>query len=184
MNKLLLPSALLVVAALGSGLETSELVGTRPPEWKVSNWINSKKLRLEDLRGKVVLVRWWTAPFCPFCTASAPALNEFFNVYKDRGLLVIGFYHHKAATPLHTEQVKTYADQLGFEFPVAIDPQWRTLRRWWLIGNNRSWTSVSFLIDRQGVIRYIHPGGQYVKGDADYKRLVKKIEQLLDGALG
>ncbi|MDA2929744.1 hypothetical protein MYX84_07325 [Acidobacteria bacterium AH-259-O06] len=40
-----------------------------------------------------------------------------------------------------------------------------------------------FFIDRQGVIRYIHPGGQYVKGDPDYKTLVKKIEELLDGAL-
>ena len=56
---------------------------------------------------------------------------------------------------------------------------WRTLNNWWLDRGEGDWTSVSFLLDRKGVIRHIHPGGQYVKGDRDYEALKKKIEELL-----
>lgn len=158
------------------------LLGTRPPDWNASHWFNSHPLKLEDLRGKVVLVRWWTAPHCPFCRASAGALNEFFERYKDQGLVVIGFYHHKAPTPLEPERVKTYSRRLGFQFPIAIDRQWQTLKDWWLNEGSQGWTSVSFLLDRQGVIRYIHPGGQYVQGETDYRILRRKIEELLEKA--
>ena len=54
-----------------------KLIGTKPPEWQVEGWLNSPPLKLEDLRGKVVLIRWWTAPGCPYCSATAPALIEF-----------------------------------------------------------------------------------------------------------
>lgn len=56
-----------------------KLIGTTPPEWEVTNWFNGAPVKLADLRGKVVLVRWWTAPECPYCRATAPALNEFYQ---------------------------------------------------------------------------------------------------------
>ena len=155
------------------------LLGRRAPEWTVSHWRNGPPVTLQELRGKVVLVRWWTAPDCPYCRATAPALNELHELYRGRGLVVLGFYHHKSAGPLDPKQVAAWADDLGFEFPLAIDDDWRTLRRWWLDQVTSSWTSVTFLLDRQGVIRHIHPGGQYVKGDRDYAVLVAKIEELL-----
>jgi len=161
------------------GAAQDSLIGTRPSEWNVTNWFNSAPLTLEGLRGKVVLVRWWTAPTCPYCRATAPALNEFHEKYSARGLQVIGFYHHKGNEPLRIEDVKKYSENFGFKFPVAIDPDWKTLRRWWLNHDEAQWTSVSFLLDRKGVIRHIHPGGQYVKGDADYEALKNKIEELL-----
>jgi thiol-disulfide isomerase/thioredoxin len=156
-----------------------DLVGTRPPEWQVTDWLNSKPLALKDLAGKVVLVRWWTAPGCPYCAATAPALNEFHAKYGDQGLVVVGFYHHKSSAPLDVDRVKDSADRLGFRFPVAIDRDWKTLHRWWLDGKERRWTSVTFLIDRKGVIRHIHPGGQYIKGDRGYEDLKTAIETLL-----
>lgn len=155
------------------------LLGTKPSEWQATDWINSKPLTLKALTGKVVLVRWWTALDCPFCAATAPALNEFHASYKDRGLVVVGLYHHKARKPLDTAQVKRSARDLGFRFPVAIDPDWKTLRSWWLDGGERRWTSVTFLIDRKGVIRHVHPDGKYVKGDKAYRALKAKIEELL-----
>src|ERR1043166_9277434 len=105
-----------------------ELIGTRPSEWVVTDWINSKPLTLASLRGKVVLVRWWTAPGCPYCEASAPALNEFWKKYRDRGLVVVGIYHHKSDTPLTRPHVERQAKKFGFELPVAIDADWITLR--------------------------------------------------------
>ncbi len=166
-------------AATPAAWADDDLVGTRPPEWEVTDWVNSKPLALKDLAGKVVLVRWWMAPGCPYCAATAPALNEFHAKYRDQGLVVVGFYHHKSSGPLDVDRVRQSADRLGFRFPVAIDRDWKTLHRWWLDGKERGWTSVTFLIDRKGVIRHIHPGGQYVKGDKSYEELKTAIETAL-----
>jgi thiol-disulfide isomerase/thioredoxin len=156
--------------------EGAELIGQRFKSWDVRHWINSEPLTLDSLRGKVVLIRWWTAPGCPFCEASAPALNEFWQRYRDRGLIVLGFYHHKANTPLNIAEVKEMTRKLGFQFPVAVDPEWRTLRRWWLQNENRGWTSITVLLDRHGIVRHVHPGGAFFKGDDGYEALKKKIE--------
>lgn len=134
---------------------------------------------MNDLRDRVVLVRWWTAPACPFCEASSAALNTWHHRYADDGLTVVGIYHHKLSAPLSEGAVAKYAAKLGFEFPIAIDREWRTLNEWWLNAEPRSWTSVSFLIDRRGRIRYVHPGGSYEEGQADYDQLVNHIETLL-----
>ena len=156
----------------------NQLIGMKAQDWQVKGWLNSSPVQLKDLLGKVVLVRWWTEG-CPFCAASAPALNEFYDRFHSRGLEVIGFYHHKSDEPLDVERVYRYAKRLGFKFPVAIDYDWQTLRNWWLDNSETSWTSVSFLIDRRGMIRHIHPGGQYVQDDNEYRALKAKIEQLL-----
>ena len=171
----------LIFAACPANLTavTDPLLGQPAPDWHLTNWLNSAPLALKELRGQVVLVRWWTAPQCEFCRATAPALNEFHTDFAKQGLRVIGLYHHKLRTPLDPQQVAERAAELGFKFPVAIDPDWRTLRRWWLDGHERDFTSVSFLLDRRGVIRHTHPGGQYVKGDAEYAALRAKLTELL-----
>lgn len=171
-------ASLILMAARMPAAETSGRLGKVAPAWEVSHWQNSEPLQLKDLAGKVVLVRWWTAPHCPYCRNSAPALNEFDTLYRDKGLQVLGFYHHKGKGPLDLDAVKDHASKFGFQFPVAVDLDWRTLNAWWLNGR-KDWTSVSFLIDRKGVIRHIHPGGQYVKGDEAYAALKARIEELL-----
>src|SRR5262245_8044699 len=129
---------LLNLSVVAKGYDS--LIGTHPPEWDVTNWFNSAPLQLSELRGKVVLVRWWTAPGCPYCKSTAPALNEFHEKYSAQGLQVIGFYHHKDKTPLKVENVEKYSEKYGFEFPIAIDPNWRTLRQWWLSKTDEDWT--------------------------------------------
>jgi peroxiredoxin len=155
------------------------LIGLRFDRWDVRDWINSEPLALDSLRGKVVLIRWWTAPGCPYCEASAPALNEFSRRYRDRGLVVVGIYHHKSETPLTVDHVKKQARKLGLTFPVAIDPKWTTLRRWWLDRHNRGWTSVTILLDRRGIVRHVHPGGAFFKGENGYDALERMIGVLL-----
>ena len=154
-----------------------KLIGTKPPEWQVEGWLNSPPLKLADLKGKVVLIRWWTAPGCPYCSATAPALNEFHEQYP--GLVVIGFYHHKSDQPLTPEHIAKQAERLGFKFPVAVDPEWQTLNKWWLDTGDRDFTSVSFLIDKTGRIQHIHPGGEYPKDSKDYQVMKAKIKELL-----
>lgn len=180
MSTILRSMLLLLLASAAAATRADEsLLGRRAPEWTDIVWLEGGSRQLRELAGKVVLVRWWTAPGCPYCRATAPALNELHRDYRARGLEVFGFYHHKSPEPLSPDAVRAHAQRLGFEFPVAIDSGWRTLKQWWLDRGEEKWTSVSFLLDKRGVVRHIHPGGQYVKGDADYRALKAKIEELL-----
>ena len=116
------------------------ILNTYVSEWTVSNWINSKPLTLKELHSHVVLVRWWTGPTYPYCINSAVTLNEYYERYKNEGLLVLGFYHHKSKGSIDKNIIKEYTESLGFKFPVAIDHGWKTLTTWWLkliVGNRR-----------------------------------------------
>jgi thiol-disulfide isomerase/thioredoxin len=172
------PSAPVRPAAADARLE-NDLVGTTPPAWTVDEWLNSPPLTLAGLRGRVVLVRWFTDTSCPHCSATAPSLKTFDHDYAAKGLTVIGMYHHKDPAPLAPGQYEGLAKTYGFGFPVALDTNWKTLKTWWLDVPTRSFTSVSFLIDRQSRVRGIHPGGRYVQGDADYEAMKRGIEVLL-----
>jgi peroxiredoxin len=170
--------ALAATAAPGAG---TELIGTTPPPWSLGDWMGSSPLTLGKLRGKVVLVRWFTDTSCPYCSLTAPALNQLHQDFAGRGLVVIGVYHHKRNDALDLSAVRGWAREYGFRFPVAVDRDWRTLHRWWLDGHRRDFTSVSFLIDRQGVIRQVHPGGALALGTPDFDAMRARIDQLLGG---
>ncbi len=169
----------LAAGGVAPAVEGAELIGTPAPEWDASDWMGSPPLKLSGLRGKVVLVRWFTSTDCPYCSASAPALNQLHTDYAGRGLVVIGMYHHKRPEPLTRNAVQGWACDYKFAFPIAIDRDWRTLNRWWLGTKKRAYTSVSFLIDRQGIIRHIHPGGRLALGEPDFRAMQSQIEKLL-----
>ncbi len=168
---------------LGRGAATADagenVIGTRPPEWTVGQWIGSEPMTLASLRAKVVVVRWWTGPDCPYCAGSVPVLNGLGKDFRKRGVVVIGMYHHKSSGPLTREHVVAQRDRLGIEFPVAIDAEWKTLRRWWLDGRDRAFTSVTFVLDRKGVVRHVHRGGEIAAGSADAAALEKAVEACL-----
>ncbi|HEY3128167.1 MAG TPA: redoxin domain-containing protein [Acidobacteriota bacterium] len=150
--------------AIGSrASDWHSLIGSRAPEWNNRDWINSKPLNLSDLRGKVVLLRFFMESTCPMCSATAPSLNYFYSKYKAKGFVVVGMYTPKPFPEHHSvDQVRKYVRDFGFEFPVALDNDWSTLNAFWLKRVlHPDFTSVSFLIDRKGVIRFIHPGGEY-----------------------
>ena len=157
--------------------DLSGLIGQSALGWKLNHWFNSEPLALQDLHGKVVLVRWFMAPSCPFCSATARALNRFDEEYRSRGLVVIGVYHHKDPELLNPETVRGYVEHYQFRFPVAVDLDWQTLKRWWLDGHKRSWTSVSFLIDRRGVIRHVHLGGELAPDTGDFRVMRAKMKR-------
>ena len=180
---------LLMLLNINQGLiakEGDELIGELAPEWGTLKWMNSQPLKLSELEDKVVLIRWWTET-CPFCSSSAPALNEFHDIFKEKGLVVIGMYHPKPPGPRRQKALEKAVKRLGFEFPIALDMDWSRLRRYWLSNSRQRWTSVSFLIDKRGKIRYIHPGGEYYKGEdetrtdaeRDYDELKGMIEKLI-----
>jgi peroxiredoxin len=156
-----------------------DLVGTTVPEWTAEEWINTAPLTLRELHGRVVLVRWFMGTSCPLCSATAPSLSALHKEYASKGLTVVGMYHHKEEAPLKPGEYAGFAKSFGFEFPVARDPDWTTLKAWWLSGHDRDFTSVSFLLDRQGRVRGIHPGGRYAPGEPAYESMRRGIEKLL-----
>jgi peroxiredoxin len=169
----------------------ADRIGVAAPPFDFDAWINSEPMDLADLRGQVVLVRWWTDT-CPFCASSAPALRTLHDEYSADGLTLIGVFHPKAGRddPLDLPRVQRVVDQREFEFPIAVDWDWRnrTLKDWWLTGPDRPATSVTFLLDKQGVIRFIHPGMEYhdESGPSDHamcvddmRRIRAEIERLL-----
>lgn len=139
-------------------------IGVEAPPFRFDGWLNTEPLTLEDLKGQVVLVRWWTDT-CPFCASSAPALRTLHEEYSDSDFTLVGVFHPKAGMddPLDTERVQCVVEAREFTFPVAIDWDWRigTLKEWWLTGPRRQGTSVTFILDKSGVIRFIHPGMEY-----------------------
>lgn len=149
------------------------------PPWHVSQWFNSPPLTLEQLRGKVVFVRWFMGPSCPFCSGTAPTLRALHEHYADKGLVVVGMYHHKEETPLDPEQVEGWIKHYGYRFPVAIDKDWTTIRNWWLDGHHRGFTSASFLIDKTGVVRRVHLGGLIAPEGPDIAAIDADVERLL-----
>jgi peroxiredoxin len=166
-------------AATSAPADGSDIVGTPAPGWDVHDWIGSPPIPWQSLRRKVVLVRWFMSTDCPYCTASAPALNALHEEFGARGLAVIGMYHHKNPEPLDLEKVRGWVNDFKFRFPVAVDRDWATLNKWWLGDRHRPFTSVSILVDQAGTIRHVHPGGTLTLGSPDYAALRSKVEQLL-----
>ncbi|PYT25117.1 MAG: alkyl hydroperoxide reductase [Acidobacteria bacterium] len=162
-------------------------LGLVAPPLQLQHWVYSPALEISTLRGKVVLIRWWTEG-CPFCVATAPALREFDRKYASRGLRVIGIFHPKPPGDWSVDRMRAAGARLGLRFPLALDAEWSALNRWWPELEKRCWTSVSFLVDKRGIIRYVHPGGEYhealqdsdhARCDRDYKQIDHLVERLL-----
>lgn len=155
--------------------------------WSFDRWLRTRPLSQQDLRGKLVLLRWFTEE-CHYCEGTLPELEKLRQRYDEAGLVVIGVFHPKPMRSVRDARILKLADRLGFRGPVAVDERWSTLDRWWLDGHpERNWTSVSFLLDREGLVRWVHTGGEYHPGDdprhrgcaRQYAELVSTIDRLL-----
>ena len=178
---------LLAAAPASPSAPGAERIGRPAPAWSFERWIRTAPLSLDALHGKVVLIRWWTDG-CHYCAATLPGLETLRARYADQGLVVIGAYHPKPPRDVSDRKILAFADKLGFEGPIAVDREWSTLDRYWLAGHpERDWTSVSFLIDREGVIRWLHGGGEYHPSsdprhatcDLEYRGLEKVLRTTL-----
>ena len=166
----------------------AELLGKPARAWTFDRWIDTPTLSLAQLHGKVVLVRWFNTG-CRYCGNTLPGLETLRTRYAAHGLVVLGVYHPKPPRAVSDSHVRRTARKLGFNGPLAVDEQWTTLNRWWLANHpDRNWTSVSFLIDRNGIVRWAQGGGEYhassdprhAKCDASYAELERTIRALLD----
>lgn len=178
---------LAVFGASSGSQEGQDRIGVAAPEFNLQHWVNSPPLEIRNLRGKVLLIRWWTDT-CDLCAATAPALRKLQQEYGSQGFQVIGIFHPKPAGDWSVQRMQEAAARFQFTFPVALDGDWNVLKRWWLNGAQRDYTSVSFIVDKHGVIRYVHPGGEFHESNGepehavcerDFKTIEKTISNLL-----
>ncbi|MBC8736431.1 thioredoxin family protein [Paraburkholderia sp. UCT31] len=157
---LIATSTVAIAAPPESGSPAPELTG-------ITQWLNSEPLKLQQLRGKVVLVDFWTYS-CINCANTLPYVKSWNQKYKDQGLTVIGVHTPEYPFERDTGNVKTALKRFGISYPVAQDNQYAT----WNAYNNQYWPAF-YLIDKQGHIVYTHFGeGAYAQTEARIQALL------------
>lgn len=119
-----------------------------PPLLGIQGWINSAPLNLEELRGKVVLLDFWTYS-CINCVRTLPELNEWYRRFHDQGLEIIGVHTPEFEFEKDFENVKDAIARYHIHYPVALDNKYGT----WISYHNRYWPS-QYLIDKNGMVVY------------------------------
>lgn len=149
--------------------DTSDLPieGAMPPLRGVTTWINSPPLTTEQLRGKVVVVDFWTYS-CINCLRSVPYVRAWAEKYRDQGLVVIGVHTPEFAFEKSEPNVREAIRRLGIDYPVAMDNEFAV----WRAFQNQYWPA-HYFIDARGRIRHHH------FGEGDYDGSERVIQQLL-----
>ncbi|SEH74480.1 Cytochrome c biogenesis protein CcdA [Rhizobium tibeticum] len=135
-------------------------------------WLNSKPLTAEELRGKVVLVDFWTYS-CINCIRTIPYVRAWAEKYRDQGLVVIGVHSPEFAFEKRIDNVRQAVDKFQIGYPVAIDNNFKI---WRAFGNN--YWPAHYFIDAKGQIRHT----QF--GEGDYEQSERVIQDLLAEAAG
>lgn len=134
---------------------------------KISEYINTKPISLADLKDKVVLVDFWTYS-CINCIRTIPHLNEWYDKYSDKGLVIIGIHTPEFDFEKNAENVKSAVQKFGIKYPILQDNDKET----WNVYDNRYWPR-KYLVDDEGYIRYDHIG------EGAYQQTEKVIQALL-----
>lgn len=141
--------------------------GPAPEFTGITNWLNGKPQTLEELRGKVVLVDFWTYS-CINCIRTLPYVTKWYDTYRDKGFVVVGVHAPEFAFEKVTSNVKTALARHKINYPVAQDNDFMT----WRAYGNQYWPA-KYLINQQGNIVYTH------FGEGDYDITERAIQQLL-----
>jgi thiol-disulfide isomerase/thioredoxin len=142
-------------------------VGMNAPDIASQTWLNSAPIHLSDLKGKVVMVEFWTFG-CYNCRNVEPHVKEWHQKYADRGFVLIGVHSPEFSYEHDLDQVTRYLKEHDIRFPVPIDNDFSTWNRY----GNRFWPAM-YLIDKQGVIRYVRIG------EGGYQESERLIQALL-----
>jgi thiol-disulfide isomerase/thioredoxin len=128
---------------------------TAPDLRGITRWINSPPLSMQSLRGKVVLVDFWTFE-CINCLHTLPQVKALYARYKHQGLVVIGVHTPEFPTERNTANLRDAVQKLGIDYPVAQDNDNATWNAW----SNQYWPA-QYLVDARGkvVLSHIGEGG-------------------------
>lgn len=144
--------------------------GTPAPEITAGGvWINSEPLSLTALRGKVVLIDFWTYS-CINCQRTLPYLKEWHKKYAHQGLVIIGVHAPEFEFEKNEKNVRKAVEDFGLEYPIVQDNNFTT----WQAYQNHYWPA-KYFIDKDGLVRYTHFGeGKYDESEAVIQQLLKE----------
>ncbi|MBR1167673.1 thioredoxin family protein [Bradyrhizobium liaoningense] len=149
-----------VVTAAANQQAASDFAG-------ITNWFNSKPLSIADLRGKVVLVDFWTYG-CVNCVNTLPHVTELYAKYRDRGLVVVGVHTPEFPFERSAANVQAALKRHGITYPVAQDNESKT----WNAYRNQYWPA-QYIVDQSGKIVFQHAGeGRYDEIDRTVAKLL------------
>ncbi len=134
----------------------------------IDGWLNTTPLTLADLRGKVVLIDFWTFS-CVNCVRTIPHLKVLYDAYKDHGLVIVGVHSPEFDFEKVPANVSAAVQRLGITWPVAIDSEMAT----WNAYRNQYWPA-EYLLDQQGRVAY------WNFGEGDYAKTAAAVAQLLN----
>ncbi len=138
-----------------------------PPLASSGTWINSEPLTLESLRGRVVLLDFWSYR-CPYCRNALPELSRLDKRFGKRGLTVIGIHSPMMESDKVLANVRTQVSALGVRYPVVTDNG----HQLWDAFEMEAWPTV-VLLDKAGRIRFTHIGeGMYKETEDALKKLL------------
>ncbi len=161
------------MSSLNTNAAAPELTG-------ITKWLNTDApLSLKALRGKVVLVDFWTYT-CINCLRTLPHVTSWYEKYKDDGFVVIGVHTPEFQFEHDTKNVLAALDRYHIHYPVAQDNDYRT----WNAFDNRYWPA-EYLIDAQGNVRRTHFGeGEYDQMEAAIRELLRENGHAVSGSAG
>jgi cytochrome c biogenesis protein CcdA/thiol-disulfide isomerase/thioredoxin len=146
------------VQAVGSASSGRSVLGNHGPAPEfagIETWLNSEPLTMRGLRGKVVLVDFWTYS-CVNCVRTLPYITAWHDKYGDQGLVIVGVHTPEFAYERQTHNVQTALQRFGITYPVAQDNRYAT----WKAYDNHYWPA-RYLVDRNGRIVLEHFGEGY-----------------------
>jgi thiol-disulfide isomerase/thioredoxin len=155
---------------LASAAADLAVEGTMPSLDGATTWLNSPPLTPDGLRGRVVLVQFWTYT-CINWLRTLPYVRAWTHKYRDRGLVVIGVHTPEFGFEQDLDNVRRAVQAMGIDYPVAIDSDYRV----WGAFANHYWPALYF-VDAQGQIRH------HRFGEGDYERSEMVLQQLLAAA--
>ena len=153
------PTTTLAPPMLGNALSLADLDG----------WLQSDVASLEELRGRVVIVQFWTFA-CSNCKATIPHLQDIYAEYGEAGLEIVGVHAPEFSFEEDPDAIATAARDLGVTWPIALDTDRRNFHRWQ--GSPAYWPR-TYVLDQQGLIRFDHIG------EGKYQELEDTVASLL-----
>jgi len=122
------------------------------PEIALTDWINSHALTMKELRGKVVIIDFWTYS-CINCQRTLPYLVKWDKKYRDKGLVIIGVHAPEFSFEKKWENVENAVKDADISYPVVLDNDFSL----WSAYNNHYWPA-KYFIDKNGMVRHTHFG--------------------------
>ena len=161
----------LLLRPFGSSTEYKSSESATAPELASGEWINSEPVKLKDLRGRVVLIEFWTFG-CINCRNSLPFVESWHERYREKGLTVIGVHSPEFEEEKNVESLRGQVASLRIRYPVVTDNDYQT----WKAYSVEAWPTI-FLLDKQGRIRWMRVGeGKYDETERVIQKLLAEKE--------